>query len=228
MINNKFIIAHRGASFYEKGNTMDSFKLAVVLKADIIELDARKTIDGEIIVFHDEKIGGKLIKEMNHEEINNILGYLAPSFEEVLKYFKGIAKLDIHLKESGYEEEFVHLILKYLDLDDFFISSEIPSSLEKIKKICPGIKTGLVLGSYFKDILFFVLNGLSKKEMYSQYVDILIPRWQLANRILLNKAKKYNKKVIPWSVNNRKVAEKFLKEEAVMGIVTNMPDLMRR
>jgi glycerophosphoryl diester phosphodiesterase len=228
MINNKFIIAHRGASLYEKENTMEAFKLAVKLKTDMIELDVRKTKDSELIVFHDKKIGKKFVNEMSHEEMNNTLGYNVSSLKEVLKYFKGIVKLDIHLKEEGYEEEFIHLILKYLDLKDFFICSEIPSSLEKIKKICPQIKTGLILGAYFSDILFFVLNGFRKRGMLKSSVDILIPRWQLANFILLNRAKKYSKKVIPWGIRSKKIAEKFLKEDVVMGIVTNKPDLMKK
>jgi glycerophosphoryl diester phosphodiesterase len=228
MINGKLIIGHRGASFYERENTLDSFKLAVRLNADMIELDIRKTSDDEMIVFHNDRIGEKNVKEMSYEEINNILGYSVSKFIDVLKYFRGITKLDVHLKESGYEEEAVRLILKYFDLGDFFICSEIPESLEKIKNIFPEVKTGLILGSYFKDILSFIIRGFSKRGMLNSSIDILIPRWQLTNRIVLNKAKKYNKKIIPWSVDNKKTAEKFLKQEVITAIITNKPDFMNK
>jgi glycerophosphoryl diester phosphodiesterase len=227
MTESKMIIAHRGASFYEKENTMAAFKKAVELKADMIELDVRKTKDNKMIVFHDDKIEKKNVLDMNHREVNENIGYNAPLFEEVLKYFKGIIKLDIHLKEAGYEEEAINLILKYYDLDDFFIGSELPSSLEKIKKLYPEIKTGLLLTSYFKDILFFILKGFNKKEMYLPYVDILIPRWQFGNFVLFNKARKHNKKVILWTVNNKNLASKFFKQDVVIGLVSDRPEMIK-
>ena len=50
------LIAHRGASAYFPENTMVSFQGAIDLKADMVELDVQLTADGEIVVFHDEKI----------------------------------------------------------------------------------------------------------------------------------------------------------------------------
>ena len=50
------IIAHRGASAYYPENTPASFEGAVALGADMVELDVQLTSDGEVVVFHDEKI----------------------------------------------------------------------------------------------------------------------------------------------------------------------------
>ena len=50
------IIAHRGASAYYPENTLASFEGAVALGADMVELDVQLTSDGEVVVFHDEKI----------------------------------------------------------------------------------------------------------------------------------------------------------------------------
>jgi len=50
------IIAHRGASAYYPENTLVSFEGAIALGADMVELDVQLTSDGEVVVFHDEKI----------------------------------------------------------------------------------------------------------------------------------------------------------------------------
>ena len=54
-------VGHRGARAYEPENTLCSFKKAVELGVDAVELDVRKTKDDEIVVIHDANV-----KE-NHE-----------------------------------------------------------------------------------------------------------------------------------------------------------------
>ena len=51
------VFAHRGARAYAPENTLASFELAVSQGADAIELDARLTADGHIVVFHDRMLG---------------------------------------------------------------------------------------------------------------------------------------------------------------------------
>jgi glycerophosphoryl diester phosphodiesterase len=54
--DNFTVIAHRGASAYYPENTIASFQGAISMGADMIELDVQFTKDGEVVVFHDEKI----------------------------------------------------------------------------------------------------------------------------------------------------------------------------
>ena len=49
-------IAHRGASAHAPENTFAAYDLALTLGADAIELDVHKTLDGELVVLHDETI----------------------------------------------------------------------------------------------------------------------------------------------------------------------------
>ena len=46
-------IGHRGARAYEPENTLSSFKKAVEMGVDAVELDVRKTKDGQLVVIHD-------------------------------------------------------------------------------------------------------------------------------------------------------------------------------
>jgi glycerophosphoryl diester phosphodiesterase len=50
------IFAHRGSNAHAPENTLAAFTLAVAQGAPAIELDAKLTADGEIVVFHDQKL----------------------------------------------------------------------------------------------------------------------------------------------------------------------------
>ena len=49
-------IAHRGDPINERENTLPAFAAAVALGADVVELDLRRTRDGEIVVLHDQTL----------------------------------------------------------------------------------------------------------------------------------------------------------------------------
>ena len=58
MANRPLVLAHRGASLKAAENTLEAFRLAAELGADGVELDARRTADGVIVVSHDPVIPG--------------------------------------------------------------------------------------------------------------------------------------------------------------------------
>jgi len=51
------IFAHRGASGAAPENTLSAFKLALDQGAHAIELDAKLSLDGKIVVIHDPTLG---------------------------------------------------------------------------------------------------------------------------------------------------------------------------
>jgi glycerophosphoryl diester phosphodiesterase len=226
MINNKLIIAHRGASFYEKENTIDSFKKAIELNSDMIEFDVRKTKDDIMIIFHDEKINKKYVMDMTYAEVIDRSKTKVPSLEETLKYLKGKIKLDIHLKEKGYEDEFMKLVLKYFNKNQIIICSEIPESLRKIKDKYPEIKTGFVIQVKRRNYIQIPFGFFQKNKISYSKVDYIMPPWQIINKIFLMKAQRLNKKLFPWVVNKQKLTIKLLKKSIVAGIITNIPDLI--
>jgi glycerophosphoryl diester phosphodiesterase len=50
------LFAHRGASLYAPENTMEAFTLAMQQGADGVELDAKLSADGEVVVIHDPTV----------------------------------------------------------------------------------------------------------------------------------------------------------------------------
>lgn len=73
-------------------------------------------------------------------------GFVIPLIEDIVNFCKDKVKLDIELKEIGYEEEIVSLVKGYLDYSDYIIKSFHARSIKAIKKIESNIITGLLLG----------------------------------------------------------------------------------
>jgi glycerophosphoryl diester phosphodiesterase len=64
------VIAHRGASSAARENTLEAFRLAGELGADWVELDARRTADGHVIVHHDAALSdGRVIWRLRRVEL---------------------------------------------------------------------------------------------------------------------------------------------------------------
>ena len=63
------VIAHRGASSIALENSLAAFRAAAPQGADGVELDIHATADGELIVHHDETIGGTHIAKSTGQAI---------------------------------------------------------------------------------------------------------------------------------------------------------------
>ncbi|HEY4375747.1 MAG TPA: glycerophosphodiester phosphodiesterase [Acidimicrobiales bacterium] len=64
------VIAHRGASAAAPENTVEAFRLAAELGADWVELDARRTADGAIVVAHDAHLpDGRAIVDLKRADL---------------------------------------------------------------------------------------------------------------------------------------------------------------
>src|SRR3954466_8935464 len=64
------VIAHRGASAAAPENTVEAFHLAKELGADWVELDARRTADGAVVVHHDAHLAdGRAIVDLRRSDL---------------------------------------------------------------------------------------------------------------------------------------------------------------
>ena len=224
------IVAHRGASSLARENTIESFKKAIEIGVDMIEFDVRRTKDQALIVHHDELMEGKPVKELTYNEISKTAvgqGFSVPTFEEVLKCTSGRIKLDVEIKEEGYEKEIVELLLKYFNKDQFVMTSFYDSCIRKIKDDYPDINAGLLLGvSKPKNpILTRVSEFFPHKRCREAKADFLVPHWRLLWFGFLDRAKRENKPVFVWTVNDQSKIWKMLHDERIDAIITDKPDL---
>lgn len=160
-IVNKYI-AHRGLhneSIPE--NSLASFKNAIK-SGYAIELDVRLTGDGEVVVFHDDKLErltgkDKCVETLPLEEIKKMKlldsEETIPTFEEVLKLVNGKTPILVEIKSTnskvGNLESKVLKLLKAYN-GEYAIESFNPYSLKWFLENAPEIKRG-ILSCYFKN-----------------------------------------------------------------------------
>lgn len=216
-------IGHRGAKGYEIENTLASFKKAIEMGVDAIEFDLRRTKDGHIVIFHDRKlkrlckvkgsVKKKTLVELKQLKVMGV-GEIV-TFEEALEFAKGKVKFDIEIKVKGIEEDVVKILKKYNVVDDVvFVCSFYKGVLGEIKSLEPGLQTCLLFRK--KPMR---LGGSLKKYK----IDAIAPNVKRATRPMFNWAKKKGLKFYVWTVNKKKVVDKF-KKWGVDGIISDYPD----
>jgi len=229
-IKEKLIIAHRGAPSHAKENTIESFEKAMVLGADMIEFDVRRTKDNVLIAYHDEMIQGHSTKDLTYEAISQLArhqGFDIPTVEEVLKWSRGKIRLDVELKEEGYEKEIVELLFGYFEEDQFVITSFNDASLRVVKERHPDIKTGLILGRGIPP--YHILTRLQEffpmKRCKKAKPDFLVAHLRLLRVGFLERARRSHHPVFVWTVNDEEMIWKLLHDRRVYAIITDKPDL---
>ena len=227
----KLIIAHRGFHKFAKENTIESYNKAIEIGADGIEFDVRRTKDGILISHHDEIIDNKYISSLTYNQINEIAanqGFHVPTVEEVLKLAQGKIKLFVELKEEGYEDEITKLLLRYLHLEEFIVISFNVRSLQLIKSNYTYVKIGLLLRTKKAKILGFirkVLCFMPSSILLGVNPDILLPHADGYSLGLLKVAQRDKKNIVLWTVNDEVMITRFIKDDMVQGIITDIPDV---
>lgn len=225
------IIAHRGAKGLVRfENSIEAFAKAIEVEADIIEIDLRKTKEGKIVVFHDPSIKGKSLKELTHQELNELAGFNIPTLVETLEFIKGKILLDIELKESGYVEEVLDLVFKHLNIDEFLIRSFNDIDLIETKKYNKNIKTSLLLGRDVKTKVFRTRMSelFPRRRLKKTKADFVSPHYRLLKFGFLRRMRCRKMQVVPWTVNDESLMAELLTKKKVDGIVTDFPDLAKK
>jgi len=208
------IIGHRG-NIYNPENTIKAFKSSFEMGADGIELDVQKTLDGILLVSHDENLlrttGINInIRETEYEKIKNIKinGEKIPTLEEALEFIKAYNKfVDIEVKNT---KDFIEVIklIKKIKLKDFIISSFWHNEIFKLKSIYPEIKFAYLYFHFPRD-----LND------YIKEVDFLKPNFNYINDEYLP----YKDRIIAWTVDDEEKI-RYLLNMDIFGIISNFPD----
>jgi glycerophosphoryl diester phosphodiesterase len=103
------IIAHRGDSFRALENSLEAFRLALAVPADMIEFDLRMSKDGVLYVMHDKHTGRTADRniDIEHAAAQDIAGIRLkngepiPTFDDALKLIAGRVGINIEIKTDG-------------------------------------------------------------------------------------------------------------------------------
>ena len=220
-------MAHRGASGYEPENTLRSFKKAIELKSDVIELDVQLTKDNQLVVIHDDLVdrttnGKGKVMDLTFAEIRKLdagKGEKIPTLEEVFNLVNKQIKINIELKSKKTAKPVNDLIEKYVkeknwSYEHFLVSSFHFSEL----KVFYGLNKNVKIGVLFEHYPWLYLWRTKKVNAYS-----ITPGLKHATSKFVEKAHQKGLKVFVWTANTKEEIEK-LKLLVVDGIFSNFPD----
>jgi glycerophosphoryl diester phosphodiesterase len=220
-------IGHRGAKGYEPENTLVSFEKAIEMGADGIELDVHLSLDGHLIVIHDETIdrttdGMGVVNQLTLQALKSCTineKYSIPTLDEVLDLVDHRCFVNIELKNQETAEKVVQLIEHYIahknwKNDHFIVSSFDWNALQQVRFLNENIRIG-VLTETDLDLAISFARFLKAEALH--------PDFQLLTDEYTAKIQEKGIQVFPWTVNEKDAVES-MKSFKVDGIITDFLD----
>jgi len=216
-------IGHRGARAYEPENTLRSFKKAIELGVDAVELDVRKTKDDQLVVIHDPDVerttdGTGLVSELTLKEIKGFSakkGEKIPTLKEALDFLDKKVKIIIELKEVGVEEKVLEAVREKRLQKNIVIVSFIEDVLRKVRELDEEVETGLI----------YVKHRNPVKAALELKASYLLPLYRFTHTANVKKAHESGLKVVVWTVNKPEEVAEYTKK-GVDGIASDKPDIL--
>ncbi|HET6865639.1 MAG TPA: glycerophosphodiester phosphodiesterase [Solirubrobacteraceae bacterium] len=222
MSGNCLVIAHRGV--WGPGtpnepaeNSLEAFEAAIALGVDMIELDVRRTRDGQLVIFHDARVKTVPTSSLRYDALKTKHAKSKPPLlAEVLNLTKDRIALNLEIKETGYVEDTIAL-LRPFGLEHCLVSSFLDEVVREVKTFAPKLKTGLLVSTGFRRALAIRLPAAN--------ADYLVLHRRLADAAALAKAAAAGVPCVVWTVNTSRALDRYLGHAAVEGVITDRPAL---
>jgi hypothetical protein len=122
------IVAHRGAWGEAPQNSLAALEAAIGLGCDMVEIDVRRTRDGQIVAVHGARVAGAPVAVLDHAELKTrVRPGQAPVLAELLELAAGRVALDIELKDDGYAELVTAALARRLTPQEYVVTSFLAS-----------------------------------------------------------------------------------------------------
>jgi glycerophosphoryl diester phosphodiesterase len=213
------VIAHRGDSAHRPENTLASFASALEVGAQIIEFDVQLTADRELVVIHDPTLerttsGSGRVTDHTLAEIRGLsAGYPSrfgatweqervPTFEEVLAFLKGHARVLVEIKTEsvdpsvvdGVEARTVATLRRAGMGDAAALISFDRRALVRCRELAPEIKRGHL---FYRATIEEIVAGARAVDS-----ELVMPHKEMLSDALIAAATAAGLKVATWVVDD--------------------------
>jgi glycerophosphoryl diester phosphodiesterase len=232
------IIAHRGASAYAPENTLAAFELALRQRANAIELDAKLSADGQVVIIHDQTVDRTTnnLGAVNSYTLAELQRMDAGSHFDLKFRGEPIPSLDNVFESIGRHTYINVELTNYASITDdlpgkvadcvkhhnitkrVLFSSFNPIALLRIRRSLPDAPIGLLAFTGWKGALARSWLGrlLSYQSLHPELNDVTTP--------LLKNAHRRDHKVFVYTVNQEQDIRRMF-ALGVDGIFTDDPVL---
>jgi glycerophosphoryl diester phosphodiesterase len=218
------VIAHRGASRAERENTVEAFRRAFEMGADAVELDVRRTVDGVLVVHHDDHLAdGRVIVALESADLPEHV----PTFSAALDACAGMwvnveikndpDDADFDPSDSIADETIAHLLNRDQDAR-WLISCFRIETVDRCRRLAPQIRTAWLTTN--------VREGTAS-ALVERGHSALHPWVGTLTRDVVEECGRRGLEVNTWTCDDPpRMAE--LIGWGIDGICTNVPDVARR
>jgi glycerophosphoryl diester phosphodiesterase len=235
------VFAHRGASSYAPENTLAAFRLAVELGADAIELDAKLSADGQVMVIHDQSVdrttnGSGNVNQLRGEYLGQLdagstfdhkyTGEPVPTLDQVFSEVGGKIFINVELTNyaSGRDNlvpQVAELVEKHRLQDSVMFSSFNPVNLRKIHRLLPDCPVAiLALAGNAGFLSRSIIGRWFSPQIVHPYLDDTTADF-------VRRQHRLGRRVHVWTVNMAEDMRRLFKM-GVDGIFTDDPVLAMR
>jgi glycerophosphoryl diester phosphodiesterase len=238
-LNAPLVIAHRGASFVAPENTLLAFRLASELGADAIELDAKLTADGHVVIHHDRTLerttnGSGPLSRRTLEELQRLdagshldsrfAGERIPTLRQVFQEIGD--RLLINIELTNYFRPFNELpevvtrtIFEFDLMGRVLISSFNAIALLKVRRFAPEVPLGLLVMDTEPVWLISFFRLMTSYQAYH-------PSYKMVDKPLVQREHHLGHRVNVWTVNEKDQIRELVRM-GIDGVITDVPDIAR-
>ena len=236
------IVAHRGGSPDDVDNSLAAFEHALVVGADLIECDLRRSAEGTIVLYHDASVAGRKLSSLTVPEIRAIIPTLL-TLEELLDRLVDAGptgRLVLDLKERGIERLLIPLLEERPGLVPNVLVSTVHSmSLRRLSQRYPEMRLALSRGHLISSPRPRGLQGIMAKMLrpvFPVWLSLQL-RWCRATAVAMQyhlidptAVQRYHRlgcRAYCWTVDDCSTAQRMA-DAGVDMIATNVPrELLR-
>jgi glycerophosphoryl diester phosphodiesterase len=226
-----FLLAHRGASRAAAENTVEAFRLAAVLGADGVELDARRCADGIVVVHHDARLAdARSIVELTASELQASFPHI-PTLDEALDACDGLVNIEIKNFPTEPDYDPGELVAASVAAtvarrglrDRVIVSSFTVEALDAARAAQPGLRTGWLTLPGFPVVDALRLAGDRGYDALHPERRAVMPDPAAATAAAHRAGLRLN----VWTVDDP-VEISVLAAAGADALITNVPDVARR
>ena len=244
------VIAHQGGDGLWPSNTLYAFERAVALGVDLLELDVHGSVDGELVVIHDDTVdrttdGEGAVAELSLEQIEALdagygwsveregerfpyrgLGITIPTLDEVLAAFPDMAMvIEIKPDSEIVAQRLCSVLRAAGKAEQVLVGSFHAAALGAFRDACPEVGTSAAPNEARN---FFIASFAHLAAAYTPPTEAFqVPEYQgglhVVTRRFVRGAHARNIDVQVWTVNERSDMRRLI-ALGVDGIITDRPD----
>lgn len=248
--NSQFLVfAHRGGANLAPENTLEAFRHAARLGADVLELDIRATKDGELVVMHDGsldrttdgagKVGDVTLAELKKLDAgfrfspDNLQtfpfrgkGVTIPTLAEVFDAFPD-KRFNIEPKQSAPSiiKPLCRILRERQLTERVIVGSFSQTALDEFRQECAEVATSASPSEVSKFLAMYK-TGLSENyrpAMQALQIPAYLGSLEIVTKEFVEAAHRKNLKVHVWTINEPAEMRRLI-EMGVDGIMTDHPD----